>query len=1154
MDVIFLQETHVSNIQQAKLWEQEWGGKAFWSFGSENSCGCSILLNSKLDYIVNFFHFDHGGRLVVVDVTILNIDFRFICVYAPNDSRERKLFFNGLSQFLVCDKFICFGGDFNCVENIHLDKSGGNLVFGAQGAEQLSIIKQDFFLLDPFREKYPHLQEFTWFADNKTEIKSRLDRFYISNSLFEFVESITHDKYNFSDHALVTVSFRNLLSVGNLRGPGYWKCNVSVLESPDFVDDFCTLWNRLIVNASNFDSEWWENCKSSFKTLIITYSKNRSKQYFQTLKDLEDKLSLYQDFNKIDPGVFDEKINSVQQEIEDLLMVKAEGTKIRSRAKLLDNDEKPTKYFLMKERSRAKAKNISKLCTSEGVMIDHNDDILCECRQFYQELYSAEPIDEALADFFLDKVSVLSEVDSDYCEGPITKEECLLAIKQMQNNKSPGLDGLPKEFYAKFFSIIGDKFVEMINNCFVDGMLSTSQRHGLITLICKNPDKSEFLSNWRPISLLNVDYKIISKVLSKRLSNVIKNIVNIDQTCAVPGRSILDNVHLLRNIIDYVEQKDLPCALISLDQSKAFDRVSHQFLFKALKAYGFGPQFIQWVQLLYTDISSSVLVNGFQSEPFSVLRSVRQGCSLSPLLYVLCIEPFAIKIRSDPHISGLKLPGSNDESRISQYADDTTCIITSYSSIRKIFMVSELFSLASGAKLNRDKSSGLWLGSWKNSKEKPFNLKWSNSLKICGILFGNNDTVSENWGAVMHKVVKSINLHKSRFLTMAGKAVIVNTLICSKLWYVGSVTTIPSAVRDDFVKLIFAFIWSNKVEKVKRGTLYLPCGDGGINLIHLDSKLKALHVKHILKLLYGEYAKWHPLAIYWIGHQISNYKSDFGSNSIPHSLTCSNFYSECLEHFGEFISLLKYPDSVLPHSGKCGPEGGQDSAVDTEQSLHQFLATKKIYSLFLKPNFIDPHIYKVFPSVNFQLAWKVNQMNFVDASLRDLSWRILHNILPVMAFLHRFKICKSIACPYCGSVETVSHAFYNCAHIKPLWSKMMFIYGKFGFNAEDFPYHNHVPLELVVFNFFPHSIIKPGAHVGLYFLHALRHAIWSERNRKLYEHRNVNPDTIFQCFLRQIKYRIRVDFFRFKRPKFKDYWCQNPQTCDIFQGSLHFCI
>ena len=113
---------------------------------------------------------------------------------------------------------------------------------------------------------------------------------------------------------------------------------------------------------------------------------------------------------------------------------------------------------------------------------------------------------------------------------------------------------------------------------------------------------------------------------------VLPKIINPDQTCAIKGRSITDNVHLLRNIVDYVNMKNSYCALISLDQTKAFDRVNHVFLFRVLSAFGFGPSFIKWVRLLYTDCSSQVLVNGFLSEQFPISRSVRQGCGLSLII------------------------------------------------------------------------------------------------------------------------------------------------------------------------------------------------------------------------------------------------------------------------------------------------------------------------------------------------------------------------------------------------------------------------------------------------------------------------------------------------------------------------------------------
>ena len=195
------------------------------------------------------------------------------------------------------------------------------------------------------------------------------------------------------------------------------------------------------------------------------------------------------------------------------------------------------------------------------------------------------------------------------------------------------------------------------------------------------------LKNWRPISLLNVDYKIISKVLTNRLRLVMENLIHKDQTCAVLGRTIFDNIHLLRDIVDYCDQKQLPLAFICLDQEKAFHRVNYDFLFKALEAYNFAPSFIQWIKILYRNTSSSVIVNFTISEPFDLSRGIRQGCSFSPLLYVLLLEPFARKVRQDNEIIGVKLPGTSDRVKIILYVDDSTGVCSTEKSIDRLIFV-----------------------------------------------------------------------------------------------------------------------------------------------------------------------------------------------------------------------------------------------------------------------------------------------------------------------------------------------------------------------------------------------------------------------------------------------------------------------------------
>jgi len=160
------------------------------------------------------------------------------------------------------------------------------------------------------------------------------------------------------------------------------------------------------------------------------------------------------------------------------------------------------------------------------------------------------------------------------------------------------------------------------------------------------------------------------------------NIIGVEQTCALKGRSILDNAHLHRNVIDYCNQKNINCAVVSLDQEKAFDKIVHKCLFKVLEKFNFGPNLIKWIKILYHDLTSCIIVNNFISQPVKISRSVKQRCSLSPLLYVLCLEPFIRKVCNDNDIKGLKLPGSPEECKISAFAEDSTGILTTDNSIK----------------------------------------------------------------------------------------------------------------------------------------------------------------------------------------------------------------------------------------------------------------------------------------------------------------------------------------------------------------------------------------------------------------------------------------------------------------------------------------
>ena len=212
------------------------------------------------------------------------------------------------------------------------------------------------------------------------------------------------------------------------------------------------------------------------------------------------------------------------------------------------------------------------------------------------------------------------------------------------------------EFFVAFWDVLGADLVVTLNASFVAGFLPFSLRGALITLIFKKGDPLDH-KNWRPISLLNVDYKMCARTLAGCLFKVLHRVIHPDQTCWVRGRFLGENVALLWDVVSFTSESGIPAAVLSLDQEKAFDRVDWAFLLRTLAHMGFGPSFVSWIRLLCTNVRSAILIDGYTSESFLPSRGVRQGCPLSPLLYVISIEVLAASLRANLVIRGLCLPG-----------------------------------------------------------------------------------------------------------------------------------------------------------------------------------------------------------------------------------------------------------------------------------------------------------------------------------------------------------------------------------------------------------------------------------------------------------------------------------------------------------------
>ena len=353
--------------------------------------------------------------------------------------------------------------------------------------------------------------------------------------------------------------------------------------------------------------------KLSIKEESIVFSRNkqrrlRKEQVFLTNKLIRLRRRLVDGDHTVSVLISDP-----ESRLKALRVKEIEGIMIRSGAQWLEEDEQP-RYFFNLQKIRAQRSHISSVYDLNGTEVSSQEEIEKAHVDFYSRLFSEEPIDAALQDDLSSSLSrQLSSNQASSCEGQMTLDEMTLALGTMNANKALGPDGLSVEFYGKFWDQLGPYLCRVLNACYRVGEMCESMKTSNTCVIFKKGDHKN-LKSWRPISLLNVDNKICSTVLSLRLSKVLEFIVDPDQTCSVPGRRITSNLHVLRDVLDYIDRTTETGILISLDQEKAFDRVNRTFLLNLLSRFGFGPSFCFWINTLYNGANMRIIVNEWLSD------------------------------------------------------------------------------------------------------------------------------------------------------------------------------------------------------------------------------------------------------------------------------------------------------------------------------------------------------------------------------------------------------------------------------------------------------------------------------------------------------------------------------------------------------------
>ena len=407
---------------------------------------------------------------------------------------------------------------------------------------------------------------------------------------------------------------------------------------------------------------------------------------------------------------------------------------------MVEFGEKNNKYFYNLEKINHKKKHITSLTKEDGNIV-HKPKQILEEERFFKEIYQAKNV---CLEHFFDGLNTLKQEEADPCEGLLTLMECTNSLKQFinKNNKTPGSDGFTIEFYRYFWNAIGQIMVDSFNYAFENGEMSISQKCGIISLTPKKDKDKKYLKNWRPISLLNNDYKIVTKALALRLEKVLPPIISPNQTGYVKGRYIGESIRIITDVMSFTKKKNIPGIAVFLDFVKAFDAIEWCYLQKCLEVFNFGPQLRQWITVLYNNISSCVLNNGFATKHFNLSRGVRQGSPVSGILFVIGVEILSNAIKCSREIEGIQID-PNKSIKITQYADDTTVFVKDIRSVHKLFDLLQQFENCSGLRINQSKSEILWLGSLHQRKDSILNLKLSDEpVYALGVYFSYDEELA----------------------------------------------------------------------------------------------------------------------------------------------------------------------------------------------------------------------------------------------------------------------------------------------------------------------------------------------------------------------------------------------------------------------------
>jgi exonuclease III len=897
--VLALQETHMTDELQNDV---ERTFKRIQMFhcsdpDAPNSKGVAIVLNRDLTNAsgatsVNII----PGRAMMVTIPWhANEHLNILAVYAPNQANENKHFWLNLQRLReenVFSKPDIMLGDFNMVEDA-IDRLPSHPDDKAT-VTALRTLKHSLHLLDGWRCINETTKAYSY-TSRSNNAHSRIDRIYASSAIIRNSANWLADTPGAfdTDHRMVSVQVVHAKMP--FIGKGRYAIPAQMCKDKKFVKEALRLAKELEGDSEKISRDnraephsTRQGLLKKFIDKVVDYAKARGKEMApridREIKELEAQLASAVNDDQKTPGERALQATVLTEKIGKLAGERHKVARTAAAARNHLEGEVISKYWSGINADRAPRDVVTKLRNpkhgqdGEKEFIDTSWGMAGLTKEYHETLQKdgdEEAGDTATREAtftpVLDKVDrALGQRDKAELAKYITRDLVHQAICEAANGKAAGMSGVPSEFWKQLSFMYEMSKESNSPTCDIVRVLTLAFREmeefgvqkgtdfalGWLCPIFKKSDRYS-VANYRPITVLNSEYKIFTKALSIRLSLVVGSIVHEDQAGFIRGRSIFNQVKLAKLIIPYAEATKQCGALVALDQEKAYDKVAHDYLWATLRKFNIPEHFIKTVTHLYTGAETLVIINGVLSNRYTVTRGVRQGDPLSCLLFDIAIEPLACMIRRS-HLAGIKVEGCTERILASLFADDTSVVLgpgDRYEDLEDILLT---WTRASRGKFNIPKTVIIPIGTpahrqcVRDTRKLGVNHRTiadnihvaeeGEPVRLLGAWIGNGVNSADPWGPVLEKVEKNLRRWEKGHPTVEGRRLIVQMIVAGMTQYLTKVQGMPPEIEKELCKRVQTYVWDGRRPTVNATVMSAPLAEGGKKILDLKARNEAIQL------------------------------------------------------------------------------------------------------------------------------------------------------------------------------------------------------------------------------------------------------------------------------------------------------------------------